>query len=297
MKRVRTMKKINRINLFLLVMIILLSAFLLPVASSRWMQRTMEVQSSTIDLSVTLYQREFTDLWEKIETLEKSFASKQIQQKKVEITDELRKKLTASAKKQMEALSTMSIMAPFPELTEESLRTVYENTVISNDDCSGMLWYQLEFREASMVMDPDTGVVISLHILTERAADVLFSPENDEELYVWDADRTGNASATGSRVTDKDALKAEASTKFALKKETLRWELYQLNQDMLPDFLPSVYGIPTGDYVYSGTVTESNVSNIVNIDGVIFLMEYVPYEERVMVRLGFFEAGQLMPLD
>ncbi|MGN0425475.1 MAG: hypothetical protein ACI4FY_09180 [Acetatifactor sp.] len=282
------MRKINRINLFLLVMIILLSAFLLPVVSSKWMQRTLEGKSSTIDLSVTLYQREFTDLWEKIETLEKSFASKQVQQKKVVITDELRKKFTASAKKQMETMSTLQWFHSFPELTEESLQEVYENTIISNDDCSGMVWYQLQFQDVSMLMDPDTGVAVSLHMLTESAAEDFFSMDKYLEV---DAGNVVEIAGNVAVDVGKD------KNKVALKQDSLRWELFQYNQAMLPELLPSNYGTPTGDYIYSGAVTESAVSNIVNIDGVIFLLEYVPYEERVMVRLGFFETGQLMPLD
>lgn len=276
-------------NLVLLVLIILLSAFLLPVASSKWMQRTLEGKESIIDLSVTLYQKEFTDLWEKIETLEKSFASKQVQQKKVAITDELRKKFTTSARKQMEAMSTLQWFHSFPELTEESLQAVYENTIISNDDCSGMVWYQLQFQDVSMLIDPDTGMAVSLQILTESAAADFFSMEKYMEVNGGNVEIAGNVQIALDVGKDKE--------KLALKQDSLRWELFQYNQAMLPELLPSNYGIPTGDYIYSGTVTESEVSNIVNIDGVIFLLEYVPYEERVMVRLGFFETGQLMPLD
>lgn len=283
MERKEPMRKINRINFFLLAMIILLSAFLLPVVSSKWMQRTLEERSSTIDLNVTLYQREFADLWEKIETLEKSFASKQVQQKKVVITDEMRKKFTASAQKQLETLSNLQWFHSFPELTEESLQAVYEYTIISNDDCSGMVWYQLQFQDVSMLMDPDTGVAVRLQMLTESAAEDFFSMEKYVEV------NDGNMQIAVDVGKDKN--------KIDLKQDSLRWELFQYNQAMLPELLPSNYGIPTGDYIYSGTVTESEVSNIVNIDGVIFLLEYVPYEERVMVRLGFFETGQLMPLD
>lgn len=281
------MRKINRINLVLLVLIILLSAFLLPVVSSKWMQRTLEGKESSIDLSVTLYQREFTDLWEKIETLEKSFASKQVQQKKVTITDELRKKFTASAMDQMETLSSLSFLCPFPELTEESLQAVYENTIISTDDCNGMVWYQLQFQDVSMLMDPDTGVVVGLQALTDFAGEELFSMDKYVQV------ETGNAAIDEKVVVDagKDKNRVE------LKRDSLRWELFEYNQQILSDLLLSNYGTPTVDYIYSGTVTETMVSNIVNIGGVIYLLEYVPYEGRVMVRLGFFETGQLMPLE
>lgn len=276
------MKKLSWINFTLLVVIILLFAIILPVASSKWMQRTLEKKSSSIDLNVTMYQREFTDLWEKITTLEKSFASKRVQTKNVKITEELRKKITSNAKRQMEAISSLSQIFSFPQVSEDSLLEIYENTIISNDDCNGMVWYRLEFQDVSMLMDPDTGVAISFLLRTGAFAEDLFYPYS---VYY------------DGKVTPDEEKATKVNLKIYENRFALRRALYEDTDVILSEFLYLNYGIPEQEYLTSGSVTESLVSNIVNIGGVIFKQEYLPVGDEIVIRLGFAETEQLMPLD